>query len=605
MTKKQKLLLLAIIAFAVFFRFYLINQMPGGLFPDEAANGLDINLMQQGHLQPFYERGNGREALFFYMEWASVALFGKGIWQFHIVSALIGVLSVISVFFFTQLLFSFELDPDDLPGKNRATNIALLASFLMAVSTWYVVLSRTALRANLTPLFGTLTLYFLLRTYKAVTNKTRLWFAFLTGVIVAGGLYTYIAYRIMGPILFMLVLWPLLASYRQQTLKIYARKYLLPLILFLISFVIVVYPIANYFYHNFSYFIGRSGQVSIFNQSLYTVDGQQLHSKPPIGVVVSVLGEVTKTALEGFFIHGDLNWRQNISGYPMLSPLISPFFGVGLVLITFLGIWYFFAPNKRSKFWKFYLLTGWFWGMLIPEISTAEGIPHGLRSAGIIPPVFIITAWALYGFGALIYKFHKQIWERCWCHPATSDWEAAQKENQLTHPDHPHYSRYTFITFMLKVVVACFCLALVLQTYALYFIGAYNDPANFYSFRSDLAPVSQYLVNHCQDVLAATGKSSHDDTFLILDTYSVQSTDYLTSDPKGNFSEPCNVPYKQVDPEHSWQLPPLTAGQEAVFTQSTIFDTAKFTKYHPEVYLERETRNKFGQAVLAVFKAKQ
>ncbi|HVY68110.1 MAG TPA: hypothetical protein VHA30_04430, partial [Patescibacteria group bacterium] len=65
MTKNQKIIFAVIIVLAVFFRYYQITAMPGGLFPDEAANGLDINLMEQGHLQPFYERGNGREALFF------------------------------------------------------------------------------------------------------------------------------------------------------------------------------------------------------------------------------------------------------------------------------------------------------------------------------------------------------------------------------------------------------------------------------------------------------------------------------------------------------------------------------------------------------------
>src|SRR5512147_1003309 len=101
MTKKQKFLIFGIILLAIFFRFYKITEMPGGLFPDEAANGLDINLMQQGQLQPFYERGNGREALFFYAEWASTAVFGIGAWQFHIVSALAGILAVLFCFLLT------------------------------------------------------------------------------------------------------------------------------------------------------------------------------------------------------------------------------------------------------------------------------------------------------------------------------------------------------------------------------------------------------------------------------------------------------------------------------------------------------------------------
>src|SRR5438105_14605255 len=112
MTLKQRYLLLAIILLAVFFRFYQIAAMPGGLFPDEAANGLDINLMEQGHLQPFYERGNGREALFFYMEWTSVAAFGRGPWQHHIVSAGIGVAAVFLCFLAVKALFE-ALAADD------------------------------------------------------------------------------------------------------------------------------------------------------------------------------------------------------------------------------------------------------------------------------------------------------------------------------------------------------------------------------------------------------------------------------------------------------------------------------------------------------------
>ncbi|HVY67768.1 MAG TPA: hypothetical protein VHA30_02655, partial [Patescibacteria group bacterium] len=116
-----------------------------------------------------------------------------------------------------------------------------------------------------------------------------------------------------------------------------------------------------------------------------------------------------------------------------------------------------------------------------------------------------------------------------------------------------------------------------------------------------LTPVSQYLVSHCAHSLAVGQASTASATFLVLDKYSVQTTDYLTSDPKGNFSQPCNVPYVQVDPENSWQLPPLQAGQQAVFTQSSMFDTKKFKAYHPEAHLSLEMRNKFGQAILAVY----
>src|SRR5438477_5603029 len=88
---KDNWVLLMILALAIFFRYWQITTMPAGLFPDEAANGLDINNIFHGQIQPFYERGNGREALFFYFLAASVALFGRGPWQHHIISAGFGV----------------------------------------------------------------------------------------------------------------------------------------------------------------------------------------------------------------------------------------------------------------------------------------------------------------------------------------------------------------------------------------------------------------------------------------------------------------------------------------------------------------------------------
>ena len=106
MTPKQKWLLVGVIVLAVAFRFYQITQMPGGLFPDEAANGLDINLMEQGQLTPFYERGKCRSARVFYMQLASVAVFGKGALQHHIVSAFAGVVGVVGCFLVTQKLFT-------------------------------------------------------------------------------------------------------------------------------------------------------------------------------------------------------------------------------------------------------------------------------------------------------------------------------------------------------------------------------------------------------------------------------------------------------------------------------------------------------------------
>ncbi|HYV33803.1 MAG TPA: hypothetical protein VE973_03065 [Candidatus Limnocylindria bacterium] len=614
MTLKQKYILGAIILLAIFFRFYQIGQMPGGLFPDEAANGLDINLMQQGNLQPFYERGNGREALFFYMEWATVAAFGKGAWQHDIVSALIGLLSVIFCFLVTQRLFLTKkmvqptkeaealksiFSPNILASAtrlqlrayeiidplsyNKATNIALLAAFLMAVSTWHIVLSRTAFRAVQIPLFSAMTIYFLLRVYQSHHRSRQLLYAVWCGISFAFGFYTYIAFRIMAPILFMALLWPLLGQVREKLVGFNIKKYFLPAVFFLVAFTIVIFPIAKYFYTHPGSFLGRAGQVSIFNPNLYTVNGEQLTGTPKLSTVLPVIAEVFKVQMLGFFTHGDLNWRSNISGYPFLSPLFSPFFAAGLIVVTILGVLYFFSPAKRENWWKYFLLTGWFFGMMAPVVTTAEGIPHGLRSIGVIPVVFIISAWALYEFALLVLKVHKRLWQYALFRFKDPQW---MKDNHFV----PW--RMRVINLSLKLLVTCFVLALISQTYFMYFVYAANSPENFYYFRSDLSVVSDYLKQQCDK----------DHTYLILDKFSVQTTDYLTSDWHGNFNDKCNVPYHQIDPENSWQLTGLTAADQVVFTQSSMFDIKKFKQYHPEFQLVMEHRNKFGQSELAVYK---
>ncbi|MBI5530143.1 MAG: hypothetical protein HY918_01440 [Candidatus Doudnabacteria bacterium] len=596
MTPKQKFLLAGIIILAVFFRYFQITHMPGGLFPDEAANGLDINLMQSGHLQPFYERGNGREALFFYMLWGSVEIFGKGPWQHHIVSALIGVLSVLMCFLVARRIFTFKVAEDDKDGQNRAVNIALLATFLMAVSTWHIVLSRTAFRAVCIPLFASLTFYFLIKTYQAVTNKKRIIFAVLTGASFALGFYTYIAFRIMAPALFAVVVWPMLGAFRQKLLWYQIKKYFLPSLGFLVAFLIVIFPIGKYFYDHPGSFIGRAGQVSVFNPELYSFNGEQLQGKPPLGVVLPVVVEVARVQIMGFFTQGDLNWRSNISGQPFLSQLYSPFFAIGLILITLLGAWYFFAPNKKEKYWPYFLLAVWFWGMLLPVVTTAEGIPHGLRAIGVIPAVFIISAFVLYEFGSLVWKAHQKLWGRVLSHYKDPQW---MKDHALVPP------RMRLINAGLKLVVVCFIVALSSQAYLAYFVYAANSPENFYYFRSDLTQVSKYLVDRCNQSVAKNGESTKNSTYLVLDKFSVQTTDYFTSDPHGNFNSPCNVPYIQVDPEDSWKLQNLKSGDEVVFTQSSMFDTKKFKAYHPEFSLAAEFRNQFKQSILAVYKIKE
>lgn len=517
---KDNFWVFGIIVLTVFFRFWRIAELPGGLFPDEAANGLDVNSILRGDIAPFYERGNGREALFFYFLSLSVAFFGRGPWQHHIVSAGFGAAAVIAAYFLAKRMF----------GKR----VALFSSFFLAVSSYPVTLSRTAFRANTMPLLATLTLLFLVKFFQNKGRKEKLLSAALAGLSFGFGFYTYISFRMMVPLLFGLAA-VLLWDQREGLWKRLKdnRRYLAA---FLTFFIMAFSWIGWYFISHPGTFVGRAGQVSIFSQDLNQGD------------VWGTFLAVFKKTILAFFTEGDLNWRHNISGYPLLSPFLSPLFGAGLIVFTLSILRLIkqsFVRNIQSPVLYQALCGSWFWFMLVPEITTAEGIPHGLRLAGVIPVIFIFAGFAL-------------------------DWLV----RKLPEP--------RFMPSFKTGLLAAFLAGVLIYNFRLYFAVAANSPEYYYSFRSDLTEVTRYL----------NERNRPRETYLVLDKFSVQTVDYLTTER--------NQPYILLDPAKSYGVR-LKEGDQIIFTQSTIFDHIKFTKHHPEARLTLAKTNQFRQTIMLVY----
>lgn len=512
--------LILILLAAFVFRFWLITTLPGGLFPDEAANGLDVNSILAGQAAPFYERGNGREALFFYALAVSVAIFGRGPWQHHIVSAGFGFFAVLAGYFLTKRLF----------GKN----IALLASFLYAVSSYAVTLSRTSFRANAIPLLTTLTLLFLVKAFQEKKKSAKIRSALLAGICFGLGFYTYISFRMMIPLL--LILGLILVYANRNRLKKAIKPYLNPFWAFASSFAAAFAWLAYYFIRHPQSIFGRAGQVSIFNADLNQGD------------VLGTFLRVLKVTILGFFTAGDLNWRHNVSGFAFLSPTVSPFFAMGLIIFT-IAIWRLFSEAREKKIRSQTLSMGlaamWFWFMIVPEISTAEGIPHGLRLVGVMPAIFIFAGWCLYKV-----------------------WEYIKQSNIL-----PVWKKLYAVIFLSSIFV---------YNFTLYFGIAANSPEYYYAFRSDLTRVSQYLN---QRNLPAK-------TYLSLDKFSVQTVDYLTTET-GN-------PYVLIDPAETYKIR-LKPGDQVIFTMSTLFDRLKFMAHNHDANLVYQERNNFGEITMLVY----
>ncbi|MEX1997312.1 MAG: hypothetical protein WEA04_01370 [Candidatus Andersenbacteria bacterium] len=545
------LAIVAVIFIAAGFRLYDIHHYPPGLFPDQAANGEDVRLILEGDVRPFYPRGNGREGLFFLLQAVAVNWFGGGVWPLLATSAVVGILTVGAVFFATRIFFG------------RLSGI--LAALFLATNHWHVTLSRTGFRAILIPLFvAAFTAFVGYAVAAAKQKKTSrsLVYAVLAGACFMGGFYTYIAYRIMVGVVLGMLLLMLLAALHPQIGFPHLRRYRWQLVAAVVAGCLVFLPLGLYFWHHPDAFVGRAGQVSVFNQDLQNqYGGGQL--------VPTILYSLRATLLSFFVGPGDLNWRHAVPGFPLLNPLVGLLFLLGLAWTIHGTVMVAYKLRRGEEehlgFVYPYLLL-LLLGMLVPVITTAEGLPHGLRSIGLAVPIFMLAGTA----GSVCLYWIK---------------------------------RKLPLNFQAAGVGLAVGAVLVAAAYdgALYFLIARNDSAAYYAYRGDLTEVAAFINEHHARFPDAPRP------YLVLDPFSLQTIHYLTAVAAHD-----HVVGDEVHPDeaqHTWvQLDPATserttlqAEQIIIFTQSTIVDADRYGAMHPEVEVVASRRNRWGKEILRVY----
>lgn len=347
-----------IIALAAFFRFYKLDSLPPGLFPDEAANGLDIFKILQNHdYQIVYVANGAREALFFYLQAIFVAIMGNTTLALRIAPALMGVLSVIIIYFATKAWF------------NRRT--ALATAFFFAVNPWIVTIQRDGFRASLVPLFVGLVMWFASKAYK--TNKTT--YHVLAAIALGLGFYTYTAYYMILPALGVAFVYLLIM--RRDWLKMNWKKLLVALAVF----GLIVSPLVVTNIRNGKSSTTRTGDVSFLNRELN--NGQPLQT---------LLNSTAKTLLQYNYM-GDENNRHNFDGRPLLNIFVGLMFILGIVVCIY---------NLKKPRYSMILII--FASMLLGPILTASALPHALRSVGTAVPVFMLAG---VGVNYLLFIWYK------------------------------------------------------------------------------------------------------------------------------------------------------------------------------------------------------
>ena len=351
------LLLLTILGIAVFFRFYRLDRIPPGLYPDVAINGNDaLDSLKTGQFKLFYPENNGREGMIVWLDALSIYLFGAGVYALKFPAALAGVLTIIGLYLLGKELF----------GK-KGECAALLASFFLATSFWHVNFSRIGFRAILVPFFLVFAFYFFTKGFKTKKNSWQI----LAGIFFGAGFYTYISYRLAVPLLFVALLGWFLYYWRGKL----PINFLRTAAIILITIFVIALPIGLYFLSHPGDFIGRAGQTSVFS------------AENPLLAFGKSLG----LHLGMFNVYGDGNWRHNYPGSPELFWPVGILFLVGLFLAVKRLAAQFGAKDFGPEFNSYLLLLAWLIFMILPGALTQEGIPHALRVIGVIPAVFLLA----------------------------------------------------------------------------------------------------------------------------------------------------------------------------------------------------------------------
>lgn len=350
--RKEWLVVASIGALALLLRLVALGRVPPGVRYDELVNVKMASHIYAGEWPIYFQEAWGHEPFYHYLHALGMRLLGQTVLGVRITSVLSGTLGVLTAYLALRQLF----------GRG----VAALAALMVASSFWSLMYSRVGLRhISLPPWIG-LAAYCFWRGLEVPANERRkigLWFS-LSGVSLGITLYTYFASRVV-PVLFATFALYLFVFHRDML-----RGRWWGVAVALVLPVGMVTPMALYLVRH-PELERRLGQVSAgLLGALRTGD---LHM-----AAQAVLGTMAM-----FSFRGDPEWLYNIAGRPVLDPLTSIAFYVGLGTL----LWRWREPRRAfTLLWLFFgiapALFSWPPGSLGHTI-VAQPAAFGIAALGI------------------------------------------------------------------------------------------------------------------------------------------------------------------------------------------------------------------------------
>ena len=191
--------LVLILLLAAFLRFFRLGGVPPSLSWDETAlgyNAYSVGLTgkdEYGKKWPisyFASFGDYKPPVYVYLAVLPIKIFGLNEFAVRFPSAFFGTLTVLATYFLVKELFS------DLVSQHPKISVSLIASFLLAISPWHIIVSRQAFEANAATFLIVLGIFLFLKSLK---NSS--WLTFVSAICFALSFYTFNSARLFIPLL--------------------------------------------------------------------------------------------------------------------------------------------------------------------------------------------------------------------------------------------------------------------------------------------------------------------------------------------------------------------------------------------------------------------
>jgi 4-amino-4-deoxy-L-arabinose transferase-like glycosyltransferase len=365
LTRPEKLGLVALLVGAAILRFHALDSLPPALYRDVALTAIDALRAAAGHprLHSVYDEG-----LYANLMGLGFLLLGPSDWSVRAPGSLFGLLTCWGVW---RLGRALEM--------RRA---GLFGAAVLAFSFWHVLLSRSGFRAVLLPC---LMVHGIALLVEGVRRGGR-WRMAGAGVLLGLGVHVYPSAR-FAPLALPLYLW---VEWRRAPGS--RREILRGVAWCAAAAALVALPILLYYARHPDLFLLRHRVVSVLSPGV------------PADQIAGHLGRNLLSTLLMFHVRGDGNWRHNLSGAPMLDPITGLLVVAGLLVMLrsprtggagppragAAGVppW----PRDRAAA---ALIVGWLAAMLLPNILSVQGVPHGLRSCAVLPALALLAGAGL------------------------------------------------------------------------------------------------------------------------------------------------------------------------------------------------------------------